>query len=59
MVNRTTVPDIDNVEPQMDMRAQLRVPADLPLRENVLHNSTDFLMNPTAGLESEYKVETV
>jgi len=43
----------------MEIRAQLRVPADLPLRKYLLHNSTDCLMNPTAGLESDYKVEIV
>jgi len=43
----------------MERRAQLRVPADLPLRKNLLHNSTDCLINPTAGLDSDYKVEIV
>lgn len=55
----TTVPDINNVEAQVEMRAQLRVPADLPLRNNPLHNSTDCLVNPTAGLDSDCKVEIV
>ena len=55
----TAVPDINNVKSQMEMRAQLRVPADLPLRKNLLHSSTDCLVNPTDGLDSDYKVEIV
>ena len=54
----TTVRD-NNVELQMEMRAQLRVPADLPLRKNLIHNCTDCLMKPTAGLDSDYKLEIV
>jgi hypothetical protein len=55
----TTIPDINNVEPQMERRAQLRVPADLALRKNLLHNSKDCLMNPSAGPDSDYKVKIV
>ena len=29
----TTVPEINNVEPQMEVRAELRVPADLLVRK--------------------------
>jgi hypothetical protein len=43
----------------MEVRAELRVPADLLLRKYPLHNSTDCLVNPTVGLDSDYKVEIV
>ena len=55
----TTLPDINNVEPQMEVRAELSVPADLLLKKNPLHNSTDSLMKPAAGLDSDYKVDVV
>jgi hypothetical protein len=55
----TTVPDINNVETQMEVRTELRVPADLLLRKNPLHNSIDCPVNPTAGLDSDYKVQIV